>query len=644
MCGITGIFNFGSKRPINPELLQKMMDLIIHRGPDGEGKYIKDNVGLGHRRLSIIDLTSGDQPIFNEDETIAVVFNGEIFNYVELRDRLISLGHIFKTTSDTEVIVHAYEEFGYPAFLSELNGQFAISLYDDSKKKLILARDRVGIRPLFYSLLNNGQEIIFSSEMKSLHSHPEVDSNFDYKGLNEIFSLWVNIPPRTIFKGIKELPPGHAMEISHEHGIKTYQYWRHEFPEASYTSKPERPLQFYQKELEELLYDSITLRLRSDVPVGTYLSGGLDSSYITSMVKKHHKNELSSFSVAFTDQNYDESEYQKRMVEHLGTDHRIIKVTPETIGESFSDAVYFAERPMIRTAPSPMLKLSGLVRENKFKVVLTGEGADEVFGGYNIFKEDKVRRFWAKFPNSNLRPKLLTKLYPYLGDGKGANPFWQNFFKKGLTETDHPFYSHLIRWSNTSYVKRFFNKEIREHFNEEEILENLKSYVHPDMMKWHPLSRSQYLESILFMPGNLLSSQGDRMLMGNSVEGRFPFLDHRIIEFAAKIPAIYKINGLNEKFILKKVAEPLLPKSISNREKRPYRAPIASCFMGNDLNLSQQMFSDEKIREFNLFDEKSISKLKIKLNQGIISRGVSARDDMACAAIISTQLLKHYYL
>jgi asparagine synthase (glutamine-hydrolysing) len=636
MCGIIGIYNIQNDNPVDLSLLKSIIKSLEHRGPDEDGFFVNNHIGLAHTRLSIIDLAGGTQPIYNEDKSLCVIFNGEVFNYIELKTVLEKKGHRFYTHTDTEVIVHLYEEYGKD-FFHHLNGQFAIALWDDKKKELILARDRMGVRPLFYSILKDGT-FLFASEMKSIFCYPGIKPEIDPGGINQIFTLWVNIPPRTVFKGVNELAPGHFMTVS-KRGISTHKFWKMKFPdEHDYEDKP---VDYYAKRTREILYDAVTIRLRADVPVAAYLSGGLDSSIITSLVKKYHINDLITFSVAFSDPNFDERNYQHEMVNLLRTDHRVIEADYENIGNAFSDAVWYAEKPMIRTAPAPMLLLSGLVRNNNIKVVLTGEGADEFFGGYDIFKEDKIRRFWAKFPESKIRPKLFNVLYPFMTRDPRMEKFWQTFFKRGLADTGNSYYSQLVRWHNTSQIKRFFSDEYRNCFNEDDIYHELDGYIDPDIKRWHPLCRAQYLEATLFMSGYLLSSQGDRMMMGNSIEGRFPFLDHRVIEFASTIPPVYKIYGLNEKFVLKKAFKDILPYPVVSRAKQPYRAPISQCFGGN--NLASSMLNNDMIRRYGYFDPAGIKQFMKKLKSQDW-KNISERDDMTLAGIVSMQLLHYHFM
>jgi asparagine synthase (glutamine-hydrolysing) len=380
--------------------------------------------------------------------------------------------------------------------------------------------------------------------------------------------------------------------------------------------------------------------------VAAYLSGGIDSSITCALVKKHHINDLLTFSVAFKDERFDERSFQMAMVDHLKTDHRVIEVDYADIGRDFFDVVRYAERPMVRTAPAPLFALSRLVRESGIKVVLTGEGADEIFGGYNIFREDKVRRFWARQPDSAFRPLALSKLYGYIKRDPQAEAFWRLFFRKGLEDVSHPYYSHLIRWNNTSQIRRVFSPDFRARMpSDEELYGELGSYLDPGREKWHPLCRAQYLEMTLFMSGYLLNSQGDRMMMGNSVEGRFPFLDHRLIEFAATIPPKYKISGLEEKYVLKRAYEDLVPAAIVKRPKKPYRAPIAACFKGGEGrmdNIASRSIRPEALKRAGYVNADAFGRLMAKA--GADGKALGERDEMAVAAVTSLQLLHSIFI
>jgi asparagine synthase (glutamine-hydrolysing) len=635
MCGVAGIWH-QDYQPADGLALRRMTRALAHRGPDEEGYFQAPGIGLGHRRLSIIDLGSGQQPLCNEDGSVWVAFNGEIFNYVELRAGLEKRGHVFKTRSDTETIVHLYEEKGLD-FVDELNGQFAIALWDGKRRRLVLARDRVGIRPLFHATLPDGT-VLFGSEIKALLAHGGLRAEVDPAAIEQIATLWVTVPPRTPFKGVEELAPGRLLVL--EPGRRTlHQYWRHEFPAAG--DYEDRPFEAWQADVRELLQDAVRLQLRSDVPVATYLSGGLDSSILTALVKRHHINDLTTFSVGFADARFDERDYQRQMVAHLQTQHREVAVDGGDIGEGFADVVWFAERPMMRTAPAPLLRLAQLVRDSGVKVVLTGEGADEIFGGYNIFREDKVRRFWARNPESAWRPALLSRLYGYIKRDPKAEAFWRLFFRQDLENTTDPYYSHRRRWSNGAQMKRVFSPDFRAQMpGEEAMFAELDTYLDAGRERWHPLARAQYLEMTLFMSCYLLNSQGDRMMMGRSVEGRVPFLDHRLIELAARIPPRHKLRGLEEKYILKRAFADLLPPAITSRPKQPYRAPIgASLARGS---LTSRLLEREALQRSGFVQAPAIEKLLHKASDP--KAAPSERDEMALATVASLQLLNHLFI
>jgi asparagine synthase (glutamine-hydrolysing) len=638
MCGISGIIDYN--QPPSEPLLRRMIGFLRHRGPDAFGLYLDRAAGLAHARLSIIDLSGGDQPIHNENKTLWIVYNGEVFNYPELRQDLITRGHQFYTRTDTEILVHLYEEYG-PEMLSKLNGQFALALWDLQKKQLFLARDRMGIRPLFYK--QDGGLLVFASEIKSIFADPTTQRTLDPKTLSDVFTCWSPLGAETAFKGINQIPPGHYGIFSPK-GLSVNSYWK--LPYSSSINE-ERKLSEWTEELKDLLYDATRIRLRADVPVGAYLSGGLDSTYTTSLVKRFFNNELRTFSVSFTDERFDEAQYQEKAVNSLRTNHSSIRCTENDIGVSFPEVIWHTEVPLLRTAPAPMYRLARLVRENQFKVVLTGEGSDEIFGGYDIFKEDKIRRFCARRPESGLRPRLFSRLYPdiFTGDGARALSFVKGFFQKNLTEVDSPFYSHLIRWENTAQIKRFFSESLKEELiNSSPFSMRYAALLPPDFTSWDPLSRAQFTEMELFLSNYLLSSQGDRMAMAHSVEGRFPFLDYRVVEFACRVPPRFRMNGLKEKFLLRRAAAGLIPDELAQRPKQPYRAPISRCFLGKDSpEYATELLSEQSIRETGYFDPIKVHRL---VQKGENQKGflLSERENMALIGIISTQLLHKQFI
>ena len=641
MCGIAGIFDFGSGEPIAERDMRRMLGTLRHRGPDQFGIYLDRQVALGSARLSIIDLSSGQQPISNEDGTLWIVFNGEIFNYVELRPELEALGHRFSTESDTEVLLHMYEEFG-PQCLERLNGQFAFAIWNTREQTLFLARDRLGVRPLFYTV--SGQRFIFGSAIKTLLSQRQVRAEIDPAVLDQVFSFWAPLSPRTIFRDILEIPPGHYL-VAREGQITVKSYWQLDFPGAGDDS-PQRhekmDMDGYLEELSELLIDAIRIRLRADVPVGAYLSGGLDSSLIAALVRKFTDNRLHTFSIAFSDAQYDESVYQTQMARFLGTEHQVAHVTHADIGRIFPEVIWHAETPVMRTAPAPMFLLSKLVRDSGFKVVLTGEGADEFLAGYDIFKEAKIRRFWARQPESTRRPLLLRRLYPDIaGLSESNSSLLRAFFGEGLTRLDNPEYSHAVRWRNNQRTRRFFAEDVLK----SSPLPCGKLFItqmHPGFAEWESLAKAQYFEIKIFLSQYLLSSQGDRMAMAHSVEGRFPFLDCRVVEFCNSLPGNLKLRGLVEKFLLRKLGERWLPKEIWGRRKRPYRAPIHRSFFSQPSSgYVEELLSPQQLKRSGLFKPAAVDQLVRKIKDG---RPLGETDDMALVGIISTQILHHQFI
>ncbi len=640
MCGIAGIYE-GPGGEASRELLLTMASAISHRGPDGTGLYLCDAYGMANTRLSVVDLQGGDQPIPNEDSRYWVMQNGEIYNARELQEELEGLGHTFRTSCDTEVLVHAYEEWG-PQCLDRLNGAFAFAIWDHLEERLFLARDRFGIRPLFLAQVDGA--LLFASEAKALFCHPGLQRELDPSSLVETFSLWACAPDRSAFVGVQELPAAHYLTMGPDRDIEVRRWWDLTFsPASDWRDESEEDL---AEELLDLLQDATSLRLRADVPVGAYLSGGLDSSATAAIVRETSRVELTSFALSFADERFDESEYQQQMARRLGTTLHSIRVQDSEIAEVFPEVIRLAEKTLLRTAPAPLFLLSRLVREHGLKVVLTGEGADEVFGGYNIFREAKVRRFWAKNPGSRFRHLLLGRLYPYLAQSLGrAGGFQKAFFAKGLTDTDDWLYSHRIRFSNTSRCCRFISRDFMERAGKLEAPEErLRQRLPAAFAEFPPLGQAQYLEICTFLQGYLLHSQGDRMLMGNSIEGRFPFLDHRLAEFAAKVPDRIRIKALREKHLLRRAVGGLLPKEIGMRPKQPYRAPILRAFVGeHPPDWVSELTSPAVLADAGVFDPKAVAQLKAKCQKNLQS-GISETDEMALVGILSTTLLRRAFI
>ncbi|HSR42727.1 MAG TPA: asparagine synthase C-terminal domain-containing protein, partial [Longimicrobiales bacterium] len=450
------------------------------------------------------------------------------------------------------------------------------------------------------------------------------------------FTWWTSAPPRTVFEEVRELPAGTWLEVR-DGEVSTGRYWSMEFPEHYDYS---RPVGDWAEELHELLVDSVRLRLRADVPVGAYLSGGLDSAVTTALIRNFTQSRLETFSVVFDDPAFDESAYQKRMAEHLGTEHHTVRASYDRIAGAFPAVVWHAERPVVRTAPAPLYLLSDLVRRNDFKVVLTGEGADEILGGYDLFKETLIRAFWARQPESPCRPALLHRLYPTLpGSGARGRFFLEQFYKVGLDRPDAYHFSHLPRIQTISRIKDLFTPEVKEAVGDHDSEMAFGRDLPEAFSRWHPLAKAQYLEAKSLLAGYLLSSQGDRVSAANSIEGRIPFLDHRVAELAATIPPGHKIFGLKEKYVLKRAMQDRLPPEITRRVKHPYQAPDSNSFVQPDSpDYVRALLSPEAVERTGVFDAKAVGRIHAKCRR-LADQHLSFRDNMTFVGILSTQLL-----
>jgi asparagine synthase (glutamine-hydrolysing) len=637
MCGIAGILAASDAAAPAPSELRRMAAALAHRGPDGYGTYVDERSGLAHTRLAILDRAGGDQPLGNEDGTVWITFNGEIFNYLELRAELEARGHRFRTRSDTEVIVHAYEEWSDDAW-RRLNGQFAFAIRDLRDRSLWLVRDRVGIAPLF--LARTPQAVLFGSEAKAILASRRVRAEADPAALVEAFTLWATPGPSTVFAGITIVAPGTALRFDERLGLRSQVYHRQRF-EVSPEYERAAP-EALAEELEARLRTATSLRLRADVPVGAYLSGGLDSSVVTSLVRTIDTSPLETFSVRFEDARYDEGEAQGRMARELATSHHEIVATPALLASELPRVIAHCEAPLLRTAPVPMFLLSGLVRRQGMRVVLTGEGADEFLGGYDLFKEARVRRFWARQPNSRARPMLLSRIHPYVANA-GSGAMWQAFFRRGLDRTDDPFYAHRLRWENAAWATRFLAPEVRAALSPTALDDRLRAVLPDDWDTCGPLERAQLVEIATFMSPYLLASQGDRALMANAVEGRFPFLDPNVIDFCSALPARRKLCGLREKTTLRRVARRLLPPEVAERRKWPYRAPIARALFGPAApEFVRELLGPAALAASPLIDATAAGSLAARAwTEGA---QLGEREEMALVGLLTLQLWQRTFL
>ena len=622
MCGIAGVAN-ADGRGVALEPLARMAASIRHRGPDGYGFLTGAYVGFAHVRLSIVDLAGGAQPMANEDGSVVVTYNGEIYNHAELARELRALGHRFATSCDTEVLVHGWEEWGQGLF-DRLNGQFAFALYERATRRVILARDRFGVRPLFHAVHDG--VLRFASEAKALFATGELAAEPDGEGLDEVFTFWGARPPRTVFRGVHQLEPGHFAVWSGG-ALRITRWYALDYPE----SRQESPEAIH--ELDALMRGGVEMRLRADVPVGGYLSGGLDSSIICALAAQNSPHQLRTFSASFADPHFDESRWQRQVATRVGSRHAVAHIDQGSIAAEFPAVIRHTETPVVRTAPVPMFLLSRLTREHGIKVVLTGEGADELFLGYDLFKEVAIRLFSLRHPESTARSALFGRVYPDRFDKAQGGEFWRRFFLDAGAPDDALF-SHLPRFGLTARIKDFYGPRLRDRLGTRDVLSELRDSLPAAFSSWSPLNRASFLEMTTLLSPYLLSSQGDRVGMAHAVEARYPFLDHRLYEFASRLPTSSRLLGLREKEILRRWARDVLPPDVAARRKQPYRAPDAPSFFGEaTTDWVEESVAPETVRELGYFEPAAVAGLVRRCRSG---RATGMRENQALVAVLST--------
>lgn len=565
MCGITGIFHFDKDRMVELQRLKNMTDVIDYRGPDGEGFHVKENLGLGHRRLSIIDLSSGDQPMKNEDGSITLVLNGEIYNYVELKEELVKLGHSFRTNSDTEVVIRAYEQWGVEC-QSKLNGMWAFALWDDKKQRLFISRDRIGEKPVHYSNWDN--TLVFGSEIKSILKYgvPK-EPQFE---LLEVYAVFKSIPaPNTFFKHIKKLMPGHFLLATID-GIKEHKYW--DLPQIDEANMNNNATQVYEK-FEELFTDSIRIRMRCDVPFGAFLSGGLDSASIVALMSAQTQHPVETFTIGYEQNEFDESHLAKLVADKFGTNHHLGTVTQEDFEVNLDRIVHHYDEPFGDSSAIPTGQVSKFAAQ-KVKMVLTGDGGDEVLSGYSTYQGVRFAQKYQAIPGV-----LQTGLPRLLGASS-------RIFKGGIRYKLNR-YGNLLTSSSKDYNTRLLHKRAKPE------IEVVKSLISPDIKTWkiedyiqELMSKSPYQDDFykqmylnfkFDLPNDYLVKV-DRMSMAASLETRLPFLDHRLIEFMIGVDKRVKMQGWERKSVLRKTVAKKLPPQLLNASKKGFRVPVREWF------------------------------------------------------------------
>lgn len=583
MCGICGVFNREAGMGRTEEgVIRGMLQAIRHRGPDGSGTLILEQASLGFNRLSFIDLEGGMQPLQNEDGTLSMICNGEIYNYKSLREELTAKGHVFKTKTDVEVILHLYEEWGMD-FPSRLNGQFAIALYDERKARMLLVRDQIGICPLFYTVAGN--RVIFASEIKAILEYPGVERRLNLKAVDQLMNFPGIVSPVTFFQGIYSLEAGHMLQIVQGQEIRNREYW-----DLCYgPDEEDRGEEYYVERLRELLKEAIARRLVADVPIGFYISGGLDSSVVACYIGKYLLNSYYSFSAEIGSGDLDESRFQKIIKDYVKSEHYSTKVAEREIWENLSEVIFHAEAAVKESYDVAAYLLSGLVRQSPAKAVLTGQGSDEFFCGYVGYMLDLFR---------NMQKGKMSLEECEVNERLWGDPYFRY-------ERNHPEIREIH--------KKIYGPDVRGE------VENFSAWavspINVDRVRGlSSQKRRSYIDYKLRLSDHLLGEHGDRMFFSHSVEGRHPFLDAELLAFVATIPDKYKLNGTNEKYILKKAGRGIVPEEILKRRKFPFQAPGMSAMVKQAQDT--RFLEDSLIRKYGVFDVDYVNEMKKVYSQG----------------------------
>ena len=631
MCGIAGAIDLSGQRRFPEERLLAMTSAIAHRGPDDEHVHIEPGVALGARRLSIIDLAGGRQPLANEDSSIWVAFNGELFEYPELRRELLSNGHRLATHCDTEAWVHLYEDRGLGMF-EKARGQFAVSLWDRNNRTLVLCRDRVGICPLYYTEADGW--LLWASEIKALLASGMVTARPDHRGIDHLFSFFCAGTTRTFFEGIRSLPPGQFLQIR-DGKINQKVYWDLDFPDEGDERRADNPSELID-EFEDLLRQSVERRLRGDVPVVSYISGGLDSTVVLGLSSRQRGHAVPSFTVGLDNAGPDERGPAAESAELLKSPLTVVTMDRGRIANAFPELIVAAEGPVLDTSCATLMRLAGAVHDQGYKVALTGEGADEALAGYIWFKSQKIREsIQRKAPF--LLPMMRSLGMALVGGGIERRPALRAV--RGFRPAQQDLYEYLMQTRPVLFSDGL-NETLRDHdpFTDLDL-------TNDRMSRWHPLNKSLYVGYKVMLAGLLMISKGDRISMHNSIETRYPFLDDDVIRFCSQIAPEYKLKGMNEKWILRQVAAKTLPKQIANRPKTMFRASLSGTFLGDHRPAwVDQLLSPESLRKTGLFDPEAVAKQvwwQRTMPRITVRRGVY---DLALTSVVSTQLWYHLFL
>ncbi|MDX6612675.1 MAG: hypothetical protein QOD75_1861 [Blastocatellia bacterium] len=585
MCGIAGFVTqkeFASNGDTTTAVLDRMCRVIAHRGPDDQGMFVDGRVALGMRRLSIIDLAGGHQPLSGCDRAITIVFNGEIYNYLELKHELEAHGHRFKTQCDTEVVVHAYEQYGAKC-VEHLRGMFAFAIWDAHRQELFIARDRVGKKPLYYGVTPRGT-LIFGSELKALSQHPEFFGEVSAEALDAYLTYGYVPDPLTIFRDVHKLPPGHHLRFK-DGRVLLEQYWDfayEELPDAPFKSEEE-----YSGELRKLLDEAVRVRLMADVPLGAFLSGGIDSSVVVGLMARHTGQPVKTFSIGFREDSHDELKYARLAAKHFGTDHRELIVTPD-VCDIVDELVWYFDEPFADQSAIPTYLVSKLAREH-VKVVLSGDGGDELFAGYTRYTTDSKRSGFERLPRF-VRKGMMQPLSRQLPHGA----LGRNYMHKVSSEPLDRYIEEISIFTKLN-KPRLYTSDFKNCLLNRDASDLFRAHV-ARVRSHDPLDKLLYLDSKTYLPGDILTKV-DRMSMAVSLEARVPLLDQKLIEFVTRIPASMKMRGSETKYIFKRAVEDLVPSEILHRPKQGFGVPISEWINTELRDRIRDTFADSRTRQ-----------------------------------------------
>ena len=594
MCGIAGVYHLRSSAPVKPDLIGRMCQSIQHRGPDDEGYYVKGSIGLGHRRLSIIDVGGGRQPISNEDGSVWVVFNGEIYNHHELRHTLVNKGHRFATTTDTEVIVHAYEEYGTDC-LSHFRGMFALAIWDERKQALFMGRDRVGKKPLFYTITPDGS-LVFASELKAILKYPQVAVQLNLLALDQYLHLLYIPSPHTIYNGIYKLPAGHAL-LCTSSGTRIFQYWDLLYPQEPVHLTPGE----WEEQFLELFQECVRLRLESEVPLGAFLSGGLDSSSVVALMSSLVTGPSITTSVGFEDEYFNELPYAKEVAEFFHTEHHECQIAPE-IQDLLPQIVWHFDEPFADSSAIPTYYVSEIARRY-VTVALSGDGGDEVFGGYGRHRQvlhgEKFRHFRPLLGRQGAA--LIDALWP---TGIRGKRYLTNVLRTPGDMVASQHYDYLL---TAELRDQLLSGEVRSTLKGQDGREPFHSFYRSCTAQSN-LDKALYVDIKTYLADDILVKV-DRMSMAHGLEVRSPLLDHKLLEFMARVPPSYKIRGRSQKVLLREVMRKRLPEQVTTREKHGFGMPLGRWLKQDLREMVEDLLFDQTAKERGLFNHDMVQGL-----------------------------------